>query len=100
MAEEDTAYTGRSARFDLSADAFWDDPALDAANRDWVRRAMAIAEPDATIGRYANENADAGPAETVLIYGEAKVRRLAQLKRTWDPDNVFHRNHNVEPASG
>jgi hypothetical protein len=61
---------------------------------------MAIVEPDATIGRYANENSDAGPAETRLIYGEAKVRRLELLKRTWDPDNVFHLNHNVAPASG
>jgi FAD/FMN-containing dehydrogenase len=99
VAEDDTAYTGRTARFDLSADTNWDDPALDAANREWVRRAMAIVEPDATIGRYANENSDAGPAETRLIYGEAKVRRLELLKRTWDPDNVFHLNHNVAPAS-
>ena len=99
-ADDDTAYTGRAARFDLSADMNWDDPALDAANRDWVRKAMAVVEPDATIGRYANENSDAGPSETQLIYGAAKVERLSQLKRTWDPENVFHLNHNVAPASG
>jgi FAD/FMN-containing dehydrogenase len=98
VAEDDTAYAGRAARFDLSADANWDDPALDESNRDWVRRMMAVVEPDATIGRYANENSDSGPAETMLIYGDAKVRRLAQLKRTWDPDNVFRLNHNVAPA--
>jgi FAD/FMN-containing dehydrogenase len=100
VAEEETAYTGREARFDLSADTTWDDAALDEANREWVRRVMAVVEPDATIGRYANENADAGPAETQLIYGDTKVQRLAQLKRTWDPDNVFHLNHNVAPADG
>lgn len=99
VAEDDTAYTGRAARFDLSADTTWNDPALDAANRDWVRQAMAVVEPDATIGRYANENSDAGPIETQLIYGDAKLRRLARLKRTWDPDNVFHLNHNVAPAT-
>ena len=97
--EDATAFSGRAARFDLSADATWDEAAEDDANRDWVRRSMAVVEPDAIEGRYANENADVGPAETRIIYGDAKVARLADLKRTWDPDNVFRRNHNVEPAT-
>ncbi len=97
--EEGTAYAGRAAAFDLSADAAWSDPSLDDANRDWVRRAMAVVERDATVGRYANEISDAGPEETRLIYGDAKLARLAALKRAWDPDNVFHVNHNVAPAA-
>ena len=96
--EDAMAYAGRDAAFDLSADSGWEDPALDDANRDWVRRAMAVVEPDLTLGRYANENADVGPEQTRLLYGDAKLARLAQLKRTWDPDNVFHLNHNVAPA--
>ncbi len=60
---------------------------------------MAVVEPDAVVGRYANENSDAGPDQTRLFYGDAKVARLAGLKRTWDPDNVFRLNHNVEPAA-
>jgi FAD/FMN-containing dehydrogenase len=99
LPDEATAFTGRSATFDLSADAAWEDPALDEANRDWVRRAMAVVEPDATTGRYANEISDAGPAQTRAIYGDEKVARLSALKRTWDPDNVFHVNHNVAPAT-
>ena len=96
--EDATAFAGRAARFDLSADAAWEDADDDDANEAWVRRAMAFVEPDAIEGRYANENADAGPTETRLIYGDAKLARLAALKRTWDPDNVFRRNHNIEPA--
>ncbi len=96
--EDAMAYAGRAAAFDLSADAGWDDPTLDDANRDWVRRAMAVVEPDLTLGRYANENADVGPEQTRLLYGDAKLARLARLKRAWDPDNVFHLNHNVIPA--
>lgn len=99
VADDATAFTGRAARFDLSADAAWDDAADDDRERTWVRRAMAIVEPDAIEGRYANENADAGPEETRAIYGEATIARLAALKRVWDPDNVFRLNHNVEPAS-
>ncbi len=97
--EEGTAYAGRAAVFDLSADASWRDPALDDANRAWVRRVMAVVEPDATLGRYANEVSDAGPEHTRLIYGDAKLGRLAELKRSWDPDNAFHVNHNVAPAA-
>lgn len=95
--DESMAFTGRQARFDVSADSTWDDPTLDAANRDWVRQAMAIVEPDTVPGRYANENSDAGPEMTRAIYGDAKLERLAALKRAWDPDNVFHLNHNVAP---
>ncbi|MEO5884492.1 MAG: FAD-binding oxidoreductase, partial [Candidatus Limnocylindrales bacterium] len=99
--EEDAmAFAGRNARFDFSPDASWTDPADDDTNVAWVRRAMAFVEPDAIEGRYANENADAGPAETRSIYGAAKIARLAKLKRTWDPDNVFRLNHNVTPAAG
>ena len=97
--DDATAFTGRTARFDLSADTAWDDTADDDRERAWVREAMALVEPDAIEGRYANENADAGPAETRRIYGDAKVARLAALKRTWDPDNVFRLNHNIEPAA-
>jgi FAD/FMN-containing dehydrogenase len=98
--EDAMAYAGRAAALDLSADSGWDDPALDEPNRDWVRRAMAVLEQDLTLGRYANENADAGPDESRRIYGDAKYERLASLKRAWDPDNVFRRNHNVAPGSG
>jgi FAD/FMN-containing dehydrogenase len=97
LPDDATAFPGREARFEMSADSEWEDPALDQSRRDWVRRAMAIVEPDAVTGRYVNEIAESGPEETLAIYGEAKVARLAALKRIWDPDNVFRSNHNIVP---
>jgi FAD/FMN-containing dehydrogenase len=98
--EDATAYAGRSAVFDLSADSAWSDAALDEANAEWCRRAMQIVEPDRVLGAYANGNSDTGPEESRRIYGDAKLGRLAALKRAWDPDNVFHINPNVAPDAG
>ena len=100
VAEEATAYSGRRAAFDVSADAFWTDPAHDDAMAGWCRRAVTIAGPDPGLGRYANGNSEVGPEETRATYGDAKIAQLAALKRTWDPDNVFCVNHNVTPAAG
>ena len=95
--DDSTAFTGRDARFEMSADAEWEDTALDETGPDWVRRAMAIVEPDAVTGRYVNEIAESGPEESRAIYGDAKISRLAALKREWDPENVFRLNHNIAP---
>jgi FAD/FMN-containing dehydrogenase len=91
------AYTGRDAAFDLSADGSWDDPALDTANIVWIDRAMEIVAPDLTVGRYVNGCTRDGAEQVRTIYGDAKLAKLRALKRTWDPDNVFRRNFNIEP---
>ena len=91
------AFSGRAAPFDVSPDTAWSDPALDDANMDWIRRAMAIVEPDLLPGRYINELSDAGPEVTRASYGDEKLDRLRALKLAWDPSNVFHLNHNVAP---
>jgi hypothetical protein len=57
----------------------------------------AIVGPDLLPGRYVNELSDASPELTRSIYGDAKLDRLRTLKRVWDPENVFHLNHNVAP---
>ncbi|HEX6474615.1 MAG TPA: FAD-binding oxidoreductase [Candidatus Limnocylindria bacterium] len=98
VAEDATAHAGRGAAFDLSADANWTDPAEDEICMDWCRRATAVVEPDRTLGAYPNGNSDSGPEETLRFYGAVKLERLSALKRTWDPDNVFHVNPNVVPA--
>ena len=96
--EDATAYAGRSAAFDLSAEIAWEDPALDEACRAWTQHAMDAVASDAALGGYANGISAAGPEVTRRIYGDAHLDRLTDLKRTWDPDNVLRLNHNVVPA--
>jgi FAD/FMN-containing dehydrogenase len=95
--DDATAFTGRTAPFDVSADISWTEPSLDDACATWVREAMAIVEGDLLPGRYVNELSDASPEMTRSTYGDAKLERLRALKRAWDPENVFHLNHNIAP---
>jgi FAD/FMN-containing dehydrogenase len=95
---EATAFPEREAPFDMSADTSWDDPALDDTCLAWAREAMAIVRSDAAPGRYVGEVVDAGPEVTRSIYGDSTYARLRDVKRAWDPENVFRLNHNIDPA--
>jgi FAD/FMN-containing dehydrogenase len=97
VSDDATAFTGRTAPFDVSADISWPELTLDDACATWVREAMAIVEGDLVPGRYVNELSDASPEMTRSTYGDEKLQRLRALKRIWDPTNVFHLNHNVAP---
>jgi FAD/FMN-containing dehydrogenase len=97
IADDAMAFTGRGRPLDVSPDSAWTDPALDEANAEWVRGAMAIVEPDLVPGRYINELSDAGPEITRASYGDETLERLRALKREWDPTNVFRLNHNIAP---
>jgi hypothetical protein len=81
----------------LAAEALWDDPALDEQCRSWGRDALADLAPFASGGRYVNDVAEVGAGVARTVYGDAKYERLVALKRTWDPDNIFRLNQNVQP---
>ena len=95
--DDSTAFTGRGALFDVSAESQWDQAAQDDERIDWVRGAMAIVEPYFATGRYVNEQSDTGDQVALAIYGADKVERLTALKRAWDPYNVFRLNQNIKP---
>ena len=50
-------------------------------------------------GGYLNYGAPDEPIERVrAAYGDAKFERLRQVKRRYDPHNLFRFNHNIPPA--
>jgi FAD/FMN-containing dehydrogenase len=97
VGNEATAFTGRDGAFWFGIESLWDEPQLDDACRSWTRNAMADIQPYATAGTYVNDVVETGEDVARSIYGDAKYDRLVELKRAWDPDNVFRLNQNIRP---
>ena len=64
----------------------------------WARDAWGELKAFSTGGNYVNFLTDDEPPERVRAALGPAVQRLAQVKRRWDPDNVFRTNRNVAPA--
>ncbi|HEY7050299.1 MAG TPA: FAD-binding protein [Jatrophihabitantaceae bacterium] len=72
------------------------------ARAEQVDEALARWAPIAAHGTgvYVNFLSSDSPADTAKAYPDATYRRLVAVKRRYDPDNVFHRNHNIAPNRG
>jgi FAD binding domain/Berberine and berberine like len=100
VGEEDTAFATRTAPYMISIDGMWSDAAEDAANVAWVRSAWSEIAEFGTGEVYlnftglANEAAQAGVDSA---FGR-NLRRLAEVKAKYDPNNFFQLNNNILPA--
>jgi FAD/FMN-containing dehydrogenase len=99
--EEATPFPNRSARFWLNIYGFWSDAADDDARVAFVRGMSADMEPFATGGQYINfqgrESAGHRGFDPRAVFGATKYQRLVDVKRRYDPENVFHVNQNIPP---
>jgi FAD/FMN-containing dehydrogenase len=77
----------------------WADPADDDLNIEHTRSMAQAMRPWATGRVYLNYIGEEGPGRVEAAYGPEKFARLQQIKRSWDPDNVFRHNQNITPAS-
>jgi FAD/FMN-containing dehydrogenase len=91
------AFTGRHAGFWLGVEALWEDSERDEAFMSWGRAAWDALMPFTTAGHYVNDMVETGEGIVRAIYGDAKYERLVELKRSYDPDNVFRLNQNIAP---
>ncbi len=101
VAEDATAFPNRAAKFWLNVYGFWPDPADDGARTTWVKGFSDAMRPHAMAGQYVNflghDDADAR-GKALAAYGPAKLARLTEVKRRYDPDNLFRINHNIPPT--
>jgi FAD/FMN-containing dehydrogenase len=77
--------------------AFYEGDHDRAEKQAWVEELMAsILQTDA--GAYVNFVGDEGPERVRAAYPGATYDRLAEIKRRYDPDNLFRLNQNIPPA--
>lgn len=97
---EDTANSERSANWMVSIDGNWHDAADDDKVVSWVRERWSAIHKLGTGSTYLNftgitdEGADVGVESA---FGK-NLKRLADIKKKYDPDNFFRLNNNIKPG--
>ncbi len=95
VAQGATAFGNRQAWHAVTLDAVWR-PGEDFGDRDtaWTRELFSA------LGRFRDGvyinflGGDEGPDRVREAYGDSVYDRLAEVKTTYDPENVFHHNQN------
>ena len=93
---DETAFGHRDANFSMVVVSAWEDPADDEANTQWVRQYSDAIAPHSEPGGYINFMAADDDDRIPANYGD-NYARLLDVKRAYDPDNLFRINQNIQP---
>ncbi|MGA9859602.1 MAG: FAD-binding oxidoreductase [Solirubrobacteraceae bacterium] len=94
----DTAFNYRDTQWAEVIFGVDPDPARAGDMRDWCVGYWDATHPYSAGGAYVNFMMDEGQERVKATYRD-NYDRLAQVKAAYDPDNVFHVNQNIQPAS-
>jgi FAD/FMN-containing dehydrogenase len=97
VAVDATAFPQRKSHFVMNVHARWQEQAMDKACIDWARQLFEAAAPHAAGTAYINFMPEDEANRVEAAYGP-NYTRLAQVKRRYDPSNLFRMNQNVAPA--
>jgi FAD/FMN-containing dehydrogenase len=93
----DTAVPHRAEGWNLLIPSVWMDPAATDENIAWTRETHRALSPHLDEARWLNYLGDDQGADAVQAAYGPNYQRLLDLKRRYDPENVFHHNHNIDP---
>jgi FAD/FMN-containing dehydrogenase len=94
-----TAWNCRQATWSMVIVGVSADPAEAPVLKRWARDYWEAVHPFDLGGAYPNFMMDdEGEARVKAAYGD-NYPRLAQIKRKYDPSNLFRVNHNIRPAA-
>ena len=97
VGKTETAYFHRDLQYDAIVLSGWTDPTDTERNIGWTRELFAAWEPHLARAAYVNDLGDEGEDRARSAYGD-NYPRLAALKATYDPTNLFRLNQNIKPA--
>ncbi|MDB5523183.1 MAG: putative linked oxidoreductase [Rhizobium sp.] len=97
VAANATAFPQRNAHFVMNVHARWREPAMDKPCIDWARKLFDAAKPHSTGTAYVNFMPSDESDRVEAAYA-GNYRRLAEIKRRYDPQNLFRMNQNIKPA--
>jgi FAD/FMN-containing dehydrogenase len=97
VAANATAWPNRDAHFIMNVHTRWRDKAQDQGCIAWARHLFEAAAPFASGSVYVNFMPDDEKDRVEKAYG-TNYRRLAEIKRRYDPSNLFRMNQNIRPA--
>ena len=97
VAPSATAFPHRAEQYDFLILSQWSDATDSDRNIEWTKALFEAMQPHLEDSVYVNNLGDEGPARVQAAYGE-NYPRLAALKRTYDPDNLFRSNQNIDPS--
>ncbi len=92
----ETAVPHREEGWNLLLPSEWMDPADTEANIAWTKDSFAALSEHFRGGRWLNYLGDDQDDAISAAYGP-NYDRLVEVKRRYDPENVFHLNHNIVP---
>src|SRR5436190_12264091 len=96
VAADATAFAYRDATFATVIAGMWPDPVENDANTAWVRDFYDATAPHSEPGGYVNFMADDDQGRIRDNY-KGNYDRLVDVKRAYDPGNLFHLNQNIKP---
>lgn len=96
VAPDATAFAYRDATFATVIAGMWPDPAENDANIQWVRDYYQATAPHSEAGGYINFMSDDDQDRIQANYRD-NYGRLVDIKRKYDPGNLFHVNQNIKP---
>ena len=96
--DDQSVIGNRSVPYLFNLIAKWTDPGTDQTNVAYVRDLWSSLQKFSTGGVYSNFNTDLDEKSSRGAFGDANLLRLAQLKRAYDPDQVFTGNQKILPA--
>ena len=92
-----SAVGNRDAQWLINIAASWEKPEEDSTHIEWARSTWRDIRPFSTGGTYINFLTEEESDERIQAAYGPNLARLVEIKRRWDPENVFRTNKNIKP---